>query len=65
VWEEKLDEDDHYREIQYNKVEQQLTKLEHFSGSNFRKYLFGKQFEKGIGLKMSFKDTYFIFERLG
>ena len=47
-----------------SKIGQQLTKLHKHSDSQFRKYLFSKWFENGLGLKDSFKDKYFLFSRL-
>jgi len=46
-----------------NKIEQQLSKLNTFCGGQFRKYCFAKWFDRGLGLKRSFADKYFIFER--
>jgi len=64
VWDEELGEGIVYKKSQQSKIEQQLTKLENFCGKEFRKYLFGKKFKDGIGLKMSLKDKYFIFKRV-
>ena len=47
-----------------NRIEQQITKLNAYSNGQFRKYLYGNKFKKGIGLKNSFADKYFLFERL-
>lgn len=65
VWDEEIETNEDFKKSQYNKIELQLTKLQNFCGGGFRKYLFDKKFEKGIGLKTSFRDKYFIFERLG
>lgn len=46
-----------------NNIEQQITKLNKFSGNKFRSYLFSDH-TKGYGLKTSFADKYFIFDRL-
>ena len=46
-----------------NKIDQQLSKLNKFCGGQFRKYVFAKWFTKGLGLKNSFADKYFLFER--
>jgi len=47
-----------------SKIEQQITKLQKHSDNQFRKYLFSKWFEEGLGLEDSFKDKYFLFTRL-
>ena len=65
VWDEEVQENVDFKKLQQSKIEQQLTKLENFCGSGFRKHLFSEKFENGIGLKMSFKNQYFIFKRLG
>lgn len=44
-------------------IEQQLTKLNHFSHQQFRKYLL-RGHDKGYGLRESFADRYFLFKRL-
>ncbi|TKJ38334.1 MAG: hypothetical protein CEE38_06135 [Planctomycetes bacterium B3_Pla] len=46
-----------------NKIDQQLSKLNAFCGGQFREYCFTKWFDKGLGLKTSFADEYFLFER--
>ncbi len=46
-----------------NKIDQQLSKLNTFCGEQFHKYCFAKWFDKGLGLKTSFADKYFLFER--
>ena len=46
-----------------NKIDQQLSKLNKFCGGQFRKYRFDKWFDKGLGLKTSFANKYFLFER--
>lgn len=46
-----------------NNIEQQITKLNKYSGNKFRSYLFSDH-TKGYGLKNSFADKYFIFDRL-
>ena len=46
-----------------NKIDQQLSKLNTFCGGQFREYCFTKWFDKGLGLKTSFADEYFLFER--
>jgi len=47
-----------------NKIDQQLTQLNNCSEKQFRKHLFRKWFEGGLGLDDSFKDRYFLFTRL-
>jgi len=47
-----------------NKIDQQLTQLNNCSEKQFRKYIFRKWFENGLGLDNSFKDKYFLFTRL-
>lgn len=46
------------------KIEQQLTLLQKFSGRQFRSHLFPGKFNKGLGLRHSFRDKYFIFTQL-
>ncbi len=65
VWGEEVYQDIECERSQQNKIELQLTKLEQFCGGKFRQHLFSKKFEKGIGLNSLFKNSYFIFERLG
>jgi len=55
---------DELEQSEKNKIELQLTALQHFSGGEFRKYLFGDKFNKGLGLKKSFSEKYFVFSRL-
>lgn len=52
-----------FTDIDKNNIEQQITKLQKYSGNKFRSYLFGDH-TKGYGLKNSFADKYFIFDRL-
>jgi hypothetical protein len=47
-----------------NSIEQQVTKLHKFCGEKFRQHLFGERAKNGLGLKMSFKDKYFLFSRI-
>jgi hypothetical protein len=47
-----------------NKIEQQLTAINKFSGREFRKHLFPDKFGPGLGLKRTFSDKYFVFRRL-
>jgi len=51
-------------DIEKNRIEQQITKLHLFCGGQFREHLFGERFTKGLGLKTSFADKYFLFSRL-
>lgn len=44
-------------------IEQNLSKLHKFCGNNFRQYLFTNH-KRGFGLKDSFRDKYFLFERI-
>ena len=44
-------------------MQQQITKLHKYCGGKFRQYLFSDQ-KKGFGLKASFADKYFLFEKL-
>lgn len=46
-----------------NNIEQNLTRLQKFCNGKFRQYLFSNH-RKGYGLKDSFADKYFLFERL-
>jgi hypothetical protein len=46
-----------------NNMQQQITKLHKYCGGKFRQYLFSDQ-KKGFGLKASFADKYFLFEKL-
>jgi hypothetical protein len=55
---------DELEQSEKNKIELQLTALQHFSGGEFRKHLFGDKFNKGLGLKKSFSKKYFVFSRL-
>lgn len=52
--------DEHER----NKIEQQLTALNKFCGRKLRRHLFSDKFGRGLGLRRSFSDKYFIFARL-
>ena len=56
--------DDKLDQYHKNKIEVQLTALQKFSGGEFRKYLFADKFKRGLGLKSSFADKYFIFSQL-
>ena len=47
-----------------SKIEFHLTALQKFSGGEFRKHLYPRKFEMGIGLKKSFADKYFLFRRI-
>jgi hypothetical protein len=47
-----------------NRIEQQLTAIDKFSGREFRKHLFPDKFRSGLGLKRTFSDKYFVFRRL-
>jgi hypothetical protein len=44
-------------------IQQQITKLHKYCGGEFRQYLFSDQ-KRGFGLKASFADKYFLFEKL-
>jgi len=46
-----------------NKIDQQITQLNNHSNRQFRRYLFRKWFENGLGLENSFKDKYLLFSR--
>ena len=63
VFEEKK-EKDKFEDDEKDKVEQQLSALQKFCGGEFRKYLFGEKFKKGLGLDRSFSKKYFVFSRL-
>ena len=45
-------------------IGQYLTELHKFCGDRFREYLFTEWKQKGLGLKVSFKPSYFLYERL-
>ena len=64
VWGEDAAQDIDCKKSQKNKIQQQFTKLEQFSGGRFLPHMFGQKLKKGIGLQRSFEDSYFIFERL-
>ncbi|RKY12750.1 MAG: hypothetical protein DRP65_00070 [Planctomycetota bacterium] len=64
VWKEELRKNVQLRKAQENKVDQQLSALQRFCGGEFRKYLFGEKFKKGLGLDRSFSKKYFMFSRL-
>lgn len=64
VFDEDLGADEPVDKHMVNKIQQQLTALHLFSGEQFRDYLFSADFERGVGLKESFKDKYFVFSRL-
>lgn len=64
VWREEPRTEADLKRSQENKVEQQLTALDRFCKGGFREFLFGEKFAKGLGLKESFSDKYFIFSRL-
>jgi len=51
------------KEHDKSKIEQQITKLQKHSDNQFRKFLFSKWFENGLGLNDLFKDQYFLFSR--
>ncbi|MBN2331047.1 MAG: hypothetical protein JXC85_04465 [Candidatus Aenigmarchaeota archaeon] len=47
-----------------NRIDQQLSALEKFCGGGFREHVFEEWFEKGLGLKRSFLEGYFIYRSL-
>jgi hypothetical protein len=63
VWGESVNGDE-LTEDRKSKIEMQLTALHEFSGRRFRSYLYPERFTKGLGLKASFSDKYFVFCRI-
>ena len=61
VWQiEKKEPDD----LDKGRIAQYLAQLQKFSRGKFHKHLLEAKRERGLGLKESFKDKYFIFRRV-
>ncbi|MCK4998873.1 MAG: hypothetical protein KAS23_05030 [Anaerohalosphaera sp.] len=52
------------RKIDEGKIERQFSHLQAYSEGQFRQYLLDEKFLKGIGLKESFREKYFLYVRL-
>ena len=50
-------------EEETNKINQQLVKLENYSGKRFRQYLMAGWPKESLGLSDNFRDKYFLFKR--